>query len=44
MNHKFTVEDDLKWKMTLRVQIYPTVVYKEVSNPNMEVYEDKIRV
>jgi hypothetical protein len=31
VNHKLTVEDDLQWKTTLRVQIYPTVVYKEVS-------------
>jgi hypothetical protein len=31
MNHKLTIEDDLQWKMTLRVQIYPIVVCKEVS-------------
>jgi hypothetical protein len=31
MNHKLTVEDDLQWKMTLRVQIYAIVVNKEVS-------------
>jgi hypothetical protein len=43
MNHKLTVENDLQWKMTLRVQIYPTVVYKKF-NPKMEVYEDQIRV
>jgi hypothetical protein len=40
MNRKLTVEDDLQWKMTLRVQIYLTVVYQEVSNPKMEVYEE----
>jgi hypothetical protein len=27
VNHKLTIEDDLQWEMTLRVQIYPTVVY-----------------
>jgi hypothetical protein len=31
MNPKLTVEDDLQWKMTLRVQIYPIVVYKGFS-------------
>jgi hypothetical protein len=40
MNHKLMVADDLQWKMTLRVQIYRTVVYKRVSNPKMEVYEE----
>jgi hypothetical protein len=30
MNHKLTVEDDLLWKMTVRVSFRPTVVCKGV--------------
>jgi hypothetical protein len=31
MNPMLTIEDDLPWKMTLRVQLYPTIVYNKVS-------------
>jgi hypothetical protein len=31
MNPMLTIEDDLPWKMILRVQLYPTMVYKGVS-------------
>jgi hypothetical protein len=35
MNHKIIVEDDLQWKMTLRVQIYSTMVCKKSMKINV---------
>jgi hypothetical protein len=34
MNHKLIIEDDLQWKMTPRVQIYPTMVCKKLWRSN----------
>jgi hypothetical protein len=35
-----TIEDDLPWKMTLRVQLYPTMVYKGVSTQRWKSAKD----